>query len=175
LLLIGPVILSISSIASRAWATSVIHKDFFVILILGLTFLGLGAFFLRRVREIENKEPRQLNTILLIVGSIYIYVLLWLSLRAEFRNDNTAVMISLVVYTIVGLISYFYGLTNERKSLRLYGGALVGFVVGRLLLVDVWKMELAGRIVTFFLIGTLLVSTAFWGRKKRDKAMSNNI
>lgn len=174
LLLIGPIILSISSITSRAWATSVIHKDFFVLLVLGLTLLGLGAFFLRRVKEIDDKEPQQLNAILLIVGSAYAYILLWLSLHAGLLNDNTAVMISLVVYTIIGLIAYFYGLTNEKKGLRLYGGALVGFVVGRLLLVDVWRMELAGRIVTFFLIGALLVSTAFLGRRKQNKAISDN-
>lgn len=174
LLLAGPVIFSVGSITSRAWATSVVHKDFFVLLVLGLTFLGLGLFFLRRVREVENKEPQQLNAALLIVGSIYAYALLWLSLQAGLQNDNTAVMISLVVYTIIGLICYFYGLTNEKKGLRLYGGALVGFVVGRLLLVDVWRMELAGRIVTFFLIGALLVSTAFLGKKKKGSSLPDN-
>lgn len=174
LLLIGPVILSVGSITSRAWLTSVVHKDFFVLLILALILLGLGAFFLRRVKEIEDKEPKQFNATLLVVGSAYAYILLWLSLHAGLSNDNTAVMISLVVYTIIGLICYFYDLTNEKNGLRLYGGALVGFVVGRLFLVDVWRMELAGRIVTFFLIGALLVSTAFLGRKKQNKSLPDN-
>jgi len=174
LLLAGPVILSIESLTSRAWTTSIIHKDFFVLLVLGLIFLGLGLFFLRRVYEVEDKEPQQLNAMLLIVGSAYAYALLWLSLHARLYNDSTAVMISLVVYTIIGLICYFYGLTKDKKSLRLYGNALVGFVVGRLLLVDVWKMELTGRIVTFFLIGALLVSTAFLGKKKQSSSLSNN-
>lgn len=175
LLLIGPAILSIGSITSRAWATGVIHKDFFVLLVLGLTFLGLGAFFLRRVKEIEDKEEsQQFNAILLIAGSAYMYALLWLSLRAGLLNDNTAVMISLVIYTIIGLTAYFYGLANEKKGLRLYGSALVGFVVGRLLLVDIWKMELAGKTVTFFLIGALLVGTAFLGKKKQNKEISNS-
>jgi len=174
LLLIGPVILSVSSITSRAWLTSVIHKDFFVLLILALTLLGLGAFFLRRVKEVEDKDPKQLNATLLVVGSAYAYILLWLSLHAGLHNDNTAVMVSLVVYTIIGLICYFYGLANGKNGLRLYGGALVGFVVGRLILVDVWRMEIAGRIVTFFLIGALLVSTAFLGRKRQNKSLPDN-
>lgn len=174
LLLIGPAILSVGSLTSRAWLTSVIHKDFFVLLILALTLLGLGAFFLKRVKEVEEKEPKQLNATLLIVGSFYTYALLWLSLHAGLQNDNTAVMISLVVYTIIGLICYFYGLANGKNGLRLYGGALVGFVVGRLILVDVWRMEIAGRIVTFFLIGALLVSTAFLGRKRQNKSLPDN-
>ncbi|MDO8499912.1 MAG: DUF2339 domain-containing protein [bacterium] len=168
LLLLGPVLLSFDSIASRAWVTGVIHKDFFVLLVLSLICLGLGLFFLRGVRETEDKEPHQLNTTLLIVGSLYAYALLWLCLHALLQNDNTAVMISLVIYIIIGLISYFYGLENKKNALRLYGGAMVGFVVARLFLVDVWRMELAGRIITFFLIGALLVSTAFLGKKKSN-------
>ncbi|TSC69428.1 MAG: Uncharacterized protein G01um101470_1052, partial [Parcubacteria group bacterium Gr01-1014_70] len=175
LLLAGPVVLSIESITSSRWVTGVIHKDFFVLFILGITFLGLGLFFLRPVRELKDKESQQLNAILLIAGSLYAYALLWLSLHAGLRNDNTAVMISLVVYTIFGLVSYFYGLAHNEYGLRIYGGVLIGFVVGRLLMVDVWKMELAGRIVTFFLIGALLVSTAFVGRKKQDSILQNNI
>ena len=174
LILAGSVVLSIGSIASSAWATSVFHKDFFVLLILGLTFFGLGLFFLRHVREVAEEEPKQINAILLIIGSLYFYILLWLSLRAAFQNDNIAITISLVVYIIIGLIAYFYGLLNNKKSLRLYGGALIIFVVGRLLLVDVWKMEIAGRIVTFFLIGALLVSTAFFGKKKKKLDVPNS-
>ena len=174
LILAGSVVLSIGSIASSAWATSVFHKDFFVLLILGLTFFGLGLFFLRHVREVAEEEPKQINTILLIIGSLYFYILLWLSLRAAFQDDNIAVTISLVVYTIIGLIAYFYGLLNDKKSLRLYGGVLIMFVVGRLLLIDVWKMEIAGRIITFFLIGALLVSTAFLGKKKKKLDVPDN-
>ncbi len=174
LLLFVPITLSFGNINSPAWATSFLHKDFFVLLVLGLTLLGLGLFFLSRVREIKEEEPRQFNTALLVTGSLYAYALLWLSLHAELQNDNTAVMISLVVYTILGLVCYFYGLANDKKGLRVYGGILVGFVVGRLLLVDVWKMEMAGRIVTFFVIGALLVSTAFLGKKKQKLNLPNN-
>ncbi len=174
-LLVGPVVLSIGSLTSHAWTRGVMHKDFFVLLVLGVTLLGLGLFFLQRARIDDDKRSRQPTLILLIIGSIYFFVLLWLSLHALLHDKNTAVMLSLVAYTIVGLASYFYGLANDKKNLQLYGGVLVGFVVGRLLLVDIWTMELAGKIVTFFLIGTLLVSTAFFGKKKRDLGIPTNI
>ncbi len=174
LLLICPVVLSFASIASSAWSTGVFHRDFFMLLILSFTLLGLGLMYKENVKEVEDPEPRQLNTILLTAGSIYAYILLWLSLHAGLQNDNQAVMISLVIYTVIGLITYFYGLTNEKKSLRLYGSLLIGFVTGRLFLVDVWEMELAGRIITFFLIGALLMSTAFLGKKKSVSSLTNN-
>ncbi len=174
LLLIGPIILSTGSITSGAWATGVIHKDFFVLLVLGLTLFWLGLFFLPRLRTAKDEEPRLFNATLLIVGSIYLYVLFWLSLRAAFLNEDTAVMFCLIIYTIIGLISYFYGFINEKKAIRLYGGLLLGFVIVRLFLVDIWKMELAGRIITFFLIGTLLVSTAFIGKNKHNSNLPDN-
>jgi uncharacterized membrane protein len=169
LLLIGPIILSLASVASSAWLTGVVHKDFFVILVLGLTLLGIGTFFLLRAQE-DDKGLQQFSALLLIAGSIYVYILFWLSLHAGLQNNSTATMVSLLIYTIIGLASYFYGLTNEKSGLRLYGGTLVGFVVARLLLVDVWDMELTGRIVTFFLIGTLLISTAFLKKKGKIKS-----
>lgn len=167
LLLVGPILMSASSINSPAWATSVFNKDFFVLLILGLTLFGLGLFFWLNVRQSQDKASRQFSFAWLITGSIYAYTILWLCLHAGLENESIATMISLVVYTIVGLLSYFFGLANRRNGLKIYGGILVGFVVVRLFLVDIWLMELAGRIVTFFLIGALLMSTAFLGKKNK--------
>lgn len=167
LLLAFPMLLSLTSLYSYAWTTGVFHKDFFVLLVLGITLLGLGVFFLPYANnEIDDKEPKQMSVLLLIIGSLYMYTLLWLSLQAGLQNNDTAVTISLIIYTIIGLASYLYGTTNQIKGFRLYGGTLLGGVVARLLLVDVWGMELTGKIITFFLIGTLLVSTAFLGKKK---------
>lgn len=166
LLLAGPIILSINSILSNRWAFGIIHKDFFVLFILGLTLFGLGAFFLLCAKNAEVEESKQFSATLLIAGSIYAYIILWLSLHAGFQNNNTATMLSLVIYTIIGLAFYFYGATKTKKGLKLYGGALIGFVISRLLLIEVWEMELSTRIITFFLIGALLVSTAFLKKKK---------
>jgi len=176
LLFIGPVLLSFPSIVSFYWQGNeiVFHAHFFVLLVLGLTLLGLGAFFWGRFRQSGDQALGRLGSTLLIIGSVYAYVLLWLSLKAGLANDYTAVIISLVVYTMIGLIAYIYGLSIGRRGLTIYGGTLVGFVVGRLLLVDVWKMALSYRIITFFLIGALLISTAFLGKKKQPQAIIDN-
>lgn len=172
LLLIAPVILSLSSVTSSTWQTSIFHEDFFVLLVIGAVLLGLGYFFYLRLRDQNDKEPQQLYAVMLILGSAYAYGLLWLSLHVNFP-DSAAVMISLIVYTIIGLTCYFSGLSRGKKGLRLYGGVLVGFVVGRLILVDVWQMEMAGKIITFFLIGAMLMSTAFLSRKKPNQSLPN--
>lgn len=45
-------------------------------------------------------------------------------------------------------------------------GGLLAFTVVHLLLIDVWNMDLTGRIITFFLVGALLMGTAFMSKKK---------
>jgi uncharacterized membrane protein len=174
LLLVGPIILSITSITSSSWSRGVIHEDFFVILLLGVTMLALGLFFFNSYVQEGSVKVSKPNPLLLIVGSIYAYILVWLSLHAALDNNSTAIMISLVIYTIIGLITYFYGLSNGYNTIKIYGGVLLGFVVGRLLLVDIREMELSEKIITFFIIGALLVSTAFYRRGKKSEVSINN-
>ncbi|MBI2439431.1 MAG: DUF2339 domain-containing protein [Candidatus Moranbacteria bacterium] len=165
-LLLGPIFLSLESIISPRWKTGVIHEDFFVLFLLAASLFFLGIFFLRFASGNDDKKSHQLGVFMMFVGSFFLYVLVWLSLHAGLVDDDIAVMIALVLYTIIGLLSYFYGLMNKKGVVRVYGGVLIGFVVGRLFLVDIWNMDLAGRIATFFLIGTLFISTAFFGRKR---------
>lgn len=165
LLLVGPAILSLESITAREWRSSILHEHFFVLLLFGSVLCGLGMFFGKRA-DAEQTADRMGSALLLIFGSIYYYALLWLGLHAGLQNDDTAVMIALAVYTVIGIGCYFYQETEGLNRIRAYGGALLGFVVARLLIIDVWNMALTGRIITFFIIGLLLMSTAFLWRKK---------
>lgn len=167
LLLLIPGFLSFESMQAASWRYGLIHEDFFVLLCMGLALIGLGLLYMAAqssVSPIERDDTKTGTSALFIVGSIFLYILLWLSLHAVLLDDDTAVMLSLVVYTVVGIIAYFKGFNGNQVGLKYYGGILLGVVVARLLLVDVWEMELTGRIITFFLIGALLMGTAFLGK-----------
>ncbi|HEY4516609.1 MAG TPA: DUF2339 domain-containing protein [Candidatus Paceibacterota bacterium] len=176
LLLIGPAILSFASVISRDWQFAVFNEHFFVLAILTVTFFGLGGVFFKAAHATASDDVKKSNAVLFVIGSVYAFVLLWLSLHAAFpQNPDTAVMIALFVYTVAGIAAYIFGTTRADKGVRAYGGILLVLVVGRLLVVDVWQMELTGRIITFFLIGTLLMSTAFLGRAKKQNVIHENI
>lgn len=166
--LVGPIILSIPSLASSAWRQGVVHDDFFVLVIIAMVFFVLGLAYRRPARVLGDVDTRDTNIALMVIGSLYAGALIWLSLHAALVNDDTAVMLALAIYTVVGIGIYLEGVAKDYSVLRTYGGLILGTVVARLLLVDVWNMELTGRIVTFFVIGSLLMSTAFLGRG-RDK------
>jgi uncharacterized membrane protein len=182
LLLIGPAVMSLTSIVGTTYRCvgyetfgcssyaqpAIVDKDFFVIFILGAVLLLLGVFLWNAKHPTNEKSV--VPPALVVVGSIYFFILIWRTTHLALEHD-IATMISLLIYTVIGLATYFYGRMNDQRDVRMYGAALLGFVVLRLLIVDVWRMELSGRIITFFLIGILLMSTAFVGRKKHGSAM----
>jgi len=171
-----PVILSFPSFISSQWYDSILHEDFFVLLILGLVFLILGLFFLDQPRRVEGGSTSTLHTVFLVVSTVYLLALVWLATHALMAPDP-ATMLSLLVYTLLGLVGYLRGRNRGLLTLTTSGGILLGLVVARLVFVDVWKLELTGRIITFFVIGTLLMSTAFLVRGKRagSGGTNNNI
>lgn len=166
-LFLVPIILSLPSFGARSWNTGVFHEDFVVLLLLGACMLALGSYYLPKVNE-DPQDSKNINSALLILGSYYLYALLWYSLHAAFGYEgrNAAVAIAMIVYTVIGLTCYFYAQAAEKRGLKIYGGILIGFVVFRLLIVDIWSVAMPVRIVMFFLIGALLMSTAFLGKKK---------
>lgn len=164
LLVAGPALLSLSSMAAN-WSSGIPGEHFFVLLLMSATLFLLGIFFMMIPHENGAEEGTVAQT-LFVAGSIYAYILLWLSLHATIADKDTATMICLVIYTLIGLGAYVYGKLGEQKGLSYYGGVLLGFTIAHLLLIDVWNMELSGRIITFFIVGALLMMTAFIGKKK---------
>jgi uncharacterized membrane protein len=166
LLLVVPAVMSIPSfVASEWWSGLVFHENFFVLLVMAVALIILGVFIWRR--RSESPTPLTIYPLFIVGGLVYAYILLWLSLHSAIEIEYVATIVSLVIYTLIGIVTYFYGKSKEVRLIRLHGGVLIGFVVGRLLLVDVWDMEMGWRIVMFFLVGVLLVATAFVGRKKK--------
>jgi len=164
LLFIGPIFLSLTSIVSSSWNLGVIHEDFFNLVILGLVLTIVGVFTYERYPSTGEKELG-VGGSLITMGVLYGLILLWLVLHALLADD-VATMLTLIVYTVIGLVSYYTGKMEGKNGLRTGGIAILVFVVARLLLVDVWNMELVGRIITFVAIGVLLLSTAFMGKRQ---------
>jgi hypothetical protein len=173
ILLLGPAILSLSSITADDWQHTVFNQHFFVLAILAMTCGGLGSVFFASAHKHPSEDVRNVNAVLLIIGSAYAYILLWLALHAAMpQQPDTAVMIALIVYTIIGIGTYLHGISGGSNNVRAYGGIMLALVVIRLLIVDVWQMAISGRIITFFLIGALLMSTAFLGRTSKKETLT---
>ncbi len=174
LFVIGPMLLALESYYSPLWYRGVWHGDFAVMLLMALGLMGLGLGFRRYLSSSTSPAYAQLSTIYIMVGSGYFYLLLWKAFHAggaSMAMNGTSIfgtMICYFIYTSIGIACYFEGRKLMKNSLRLYGGALVLIVIARLILVDVWRMELGGRILTFFLVGAMLMATAFVRSQKKE-------
>ena len=165
-LLIGPVAISLLTVTNYANQTALVNRDFFSLIILIIGLFGTGLFFWNKAKEYEETDYTWVNNLWVILGSIFSYIVLWIFNSKLFPVIDIAATVSLVIYTVVAIVVYFYGVWYERKGFRIYGQALLGLVIVRLFLVDIWNMEMTGKIITFLLIGILLISTAFLGKKK---------
>ncbi len=169
LIFLGPVALSVPHLISLTRQASVFNQHSAVLLLLTAVLAVTGAVLYRGGR-LRGREISKLGVTWLVASSIYFYLLIWLFLHILLEHTYLATMLSLVIYTLDGLAAYLWGQFKESRILQIYGGVLLLVVVARLLLVEVWTMDITGKIITFGLIGLLLMSTAFLRRKSpRDE------
>lgn len=177
LLMLAPAFMTLSSFASHAWRTGFMHQDFAIILSMSVVLCGVGYFYYLLHK---NSDPEYVSgytvspyTLMIIVGSYFFFGLIWKTSFAIFES-SMSILVSLAIYTIIGITSYFFGKLNERKVYQYYGAVLLVLVLIRLIFVDVWNMELGLRISTFILIGILFVSTAFIGKKPKKEEVTES-
>lgn len=169
-LMIIPGILAFSSLFFGNWQAGVFNSDFVVVLLVGVLLMVMGIFFFSACKKMapEVRGSRKTYIPLNIFGSVYLLALVWRSTHAA-MDGSLPVLISLLLYSVVGIATYFYGLFKSQRVFRLYGLVLLVLVIARLVLVDVWEMELAMRITTFVLIGLMFIGTAFITQKSKNQ------
>lgn len=164
-----PIVLSLQDFVLLPTETSIFNIHFSTILTMLVAFV-LSGLVLRdvksQVRDVKNNTWKTLCG----MGGVYALGLFWVTLEALIQNDQIAHMISLVVFTTLGLAAYLSGHFHERDIERKCGIALLSFVIVHLFLVEMHDMDSGGRIITFFVVGLLFVSTAFVRTKKLRKA-----
>ena len=173
-LMVIPMFMSLESVASENWlyenGAGIFHADFAILLLMAVLLAVLG-FFYRANKQLnsDGTEDRGFgfHHLTIIISTAYLFGIIWLSSHAVIASQDTAVLFSLFIYTIVGLGSYFVGLFNEYHVLKRYGAVMLSLVVLRLILVDVWQMELALRVITFIVLGVMFISTAFISKKQK--------
>ncbi len=157
-----PIALSFPSVTSSQWRTGIYHND--AAALVGLTIcLWVVGLYLRynlpqKLQPLIS-ELKNATTAAIVTASIYTLTLIWLVNHATFPQTFFARMLTIAIYLIVGLFTYFYGQLTSRHVTHRYGQILTISVIAWLLLVETSSMELTGRILTFALTGALLMGS----------------
>ncbi|OIP77011.1 MAG: hypothetical protein AUK16_02655 [Parcubacteria group bacterium CG2_30_44_11] len=171
-LLAIPGVLSIPSLVSSNWRTGVFHNDFVVVLLCTVVFTLAGLVVYAKHHLDLQTVTKDTARILLSVAGAYAVAFVWLVLHG-LMSEDVATMIALALYTLVGISTFIYGKVNDLKTARVVGVIFITIVMSRLMLVEIWNMGLSGRIITFFVIGVMLVSTAFIKQLKPGQVVIN--
>ncbi len=136
---------------------------------LSLTLLFVSLLFYKTQVQREEKDRNYaLFKFYLVSGSLYFWFLVWRNVSALFQNSSVSSTVSLIIFTAAGLGLYMAGKINESKGTVFYGSALSLFVIAHLILIDVWNMDLFGKVITFLVVGALLMASAFINKKNEN-------
>lgn len=154
-----------TSMGTSWYDSGVFTADFFAILTVALVVSSLAYLY----RIAESSEGRRGgisgSRLFMALSTLYGLFLVWFGFKRAIDDPDTAAMFALTVYTLFGMALYMKGRFSEVREMQRFGSIILVFVAVRLLLID---MEVETRIVTFFVIGALFMSIAFFGRKKKD-------
>lgn len=158
-----PIFLSIEAIISN-WPKG-LSGDFFYALTVVTFSLSLSGLYFYYNKRIEDKKLHGASVLIIVIGGIYGLIWIWKIFHANIDPEYLARMATLVAYTGIGLFTYITGEIRKRTILHKFGLFTLIFVLIRLLIFEVWGMELTGRIITFFMIGILLAGSVLLRKK----------
>ena len=94
--------------------------------------------------------------------------LIWLVLSVEVDAIGQGFYLT-ASWTLLGALVFAAGWFLRERIYRLMSLALITAALARLLVVEVWTLESIGRIITFILIGVVLLSLGFVYTRYQDK------
>ncbi len=110
--------------------------------------------------EAEYKKIKNVNSALIISASLSVALFIWSIPHSLFAYD-LATLLSLSIYTVIGLILYFNNFSRRKVFFHKLGIVVLVSVIIRLMLVEFWKLETLPRVIIAVLVGLALVSTAY--------------
>ena len=135
------------------------------------------AFFLLVLASLKLLQPAmavQRKHILIILGGL---VFIWLTavlIRSmhhflDVRFDLSAMSVDTrvqsaisILWTVIGMGAMLFASRRFSRPLWIVGAALVGFVLGKMFFIDLGASGTVERIVSFLVVGSLLVATGYF-------------
>lgn len=139
--------------------------DAFMLILTNL-LLTISLFWLKF--DNEDEESDAIMWYIFYGFSLLYFWIFWFVSAREFSDSASAIVIMLIVFTIIWIIFYIHGKKQNSTQYRNIWAAIILWVIGRVLVVELRQMSLIMRIITCLIIGGLLVASGFIGNKKKD-------
>jgi uncharacterized membrane protein len=168
-LMLVPAVLNLPNLDSFQWLDKPIVSSVSVLnVVIWVSFAIAALAVLQLYRQSKKIDYSHIGNFLSGVAWVYSAFFVWYTFLNLLGNTDGTRAIVIVLYAILGALLLFIGLNSRKSRLKTVGMIILSVVVLRLLVVDVWNMELAARIGAFIFIGALLMSTAFFQKQLRE-------
>jgi uncharacterized membrane protein len=84
------------------------------------------------------------------------------------QEDIFTMILLPIIWAILGFGMMYYGLKKQLKSIPIVGIILFGLIILKLYLIDVWQMSNVFRIISFIVLGILILITSFMYQKLKN-------
>lgn len=139
-------------------------------LILINIILYISAFYAYFWRQ--YKEIIVIGKMLFVASAVFTLYFLWQVIPYHTMNINNPFggkTVVLIIFVLIGITSYFYGIHNLKLWTKRFGLLLSSFVIIRLLFFEIWSMPIEAKIVTFIVIGIIFMLSVFIQIRMHEK------
>ena len=162
-----PLLMSLPSFSTASWNSSALHPDAAGLYVITTLTILSGMTIYRYSNQHNLTELRSLYRVIFSAAGFMAVGVTWVMMGAITPTEAGGVTAALFIYTVAGLTLYLIGRAKEQDELRYAGIALIALVTIRLLLVDIWVMEVFWRIITFLGIGALFIAAALLEKQNK--------
>ena len=154
-----PLIFVFKSIIMISWATynyrstGDVWKDLVIVGLATVLYYSFYYYFVNKVKD--------LSSISLFVAIMLSAIFVWQFLHLA-NGTGFATFLSILIYTVVGLITLFQGVQDKRETKVRLSKLWLGLVAARVIFWDAWQVgDVALGVLICVVIGILLLSTTF--------------
>lgn len=144
-----------------------------------LTYLLPTAYLVYLIvknHDFKTSTAKQIISMLLVVYVISFekynsFMLLTLNegtTNFSHQADIFRMILLPIIWAVLGFVLIYFGLRKQLKGFPIVGIALFGLIILKLYLVDVWEMSNVFRIISFIVLGILILFTSFMYQKLKN-------
>lgn len=112
----------------------------------------------------KHTEIVKMGKLLCVTAAVYSLYYLWTAIPYYLQQANGLLdgkIIVLIVFAVIGLGLYFYGIRAVKVWTKRFGLILACFVIIRLMLFEIWSMTIPAKIITFIVVGVIFMLSVF--------------
>lgn len=142
---------------------------FYLLFLVPLCYQALRFFRKEDFVKKEYETAVQLLVLVFVICTVLYQAYMVFSygsgLRFSYLQQRYVIFYLPILWAVLGVLIIYFGLRKALPVLTKMGFGLIGLMVLKLYLYDIWKMDNVSRIIAFIILGLILLTSSFTFQK----------